>query len=139
MDVADPMPNKVIKIGLLAFATFAFFVVFLTCCGEFDRFCNSDWDAPTNGIYLMQLRIELEEQLPDRSTLEQAKAWLASRDFKGWRFGNATSDDKRVAICLSVVIPNDSFRYKAEIRIELLFNSNGQLLYRLSNRVEYAF
>lgn len=96
---------------------------------------------PTNGIWEWQLKADLERQLPDGSTWDEADAWFAARGIPTSRIcqhSSGSPQDKDV-VGLYALVPNDSPIENAEIRIALFFDSNGRLYKRDVYRFSPSF
>lgn len=93
---------------------------------------------PVNGIWEGQLKADLDKQLPDGSTWDEADAWFAAHGIPTSRiaqFKNGSSRDQEI-IGMSALIPNESLiEQNAAIHVELYFDPNG----RLYKRVIYRF
>lgn len=91
---------------------------------------------PTNGIWVEQLEAELNRELPDGSTEEEAEAWFTSRGFfhhSGISFGPADTR-KQYRGRIGAIVPNDSLLEYAEIHIEVMFDAQGRVCRRLIYR-----
>jgi hypothetical protein len=113
------------RIGLMI--TVAAVVSLFASCGGLVIF----GDYPKNGIRVERLEADLNEQLPDGSSWEQAEAWFASHDFQP----HLIAEKDGPIVGLGATVPNDSLLESAEIRIEVYFSPDG----RLKERVIYRF
>jgi hypothetical protein len=103
------------------------FIIATIVVGMIGLFIFGDW--PLNGIHVEELKADLNAQLPDGSTREQAEAWFASHNFK---FEDIS--DKNGWVGLSAHVPNDSFLVSAWIDIDLYFSKDGRLTKRFIER-----
>jgi hypothetical protein len=86
--------------------------------------------VPWNGIEVEQVRANLDEDLPDGSSWEQAHEWFATHGIKPDYI--VESDGRRIG--LMKIIPNSSLLENAHICIELYFDDNGKLQKRMVRR-----
>ncbi len=99
------------------------FVLLFLVVGPFICFAGwLVWEEATNAYYIYRLKVQLDEELPDGSTEEQAKAWLASHGFS-YCFVLQTSQKPTVGIRGG--IRNSRFLNDGEIRIDLDFGPSG--------------
>ena len=106
-------------------------ITIIGCCGGLVAF----WDWPSNGIRVEQLEAELNDQLPDGSTWEQAEAWFASRGIKTYEIGEGAPWR---ASGFSATIPNGNLLISADIEIELYFTPDRRLRHRVIERTIYT-
>jgi hypothetical protein len=98
------------------------FVAFFSCCGAplYSYLVLPQW----NKIRAERLKTDLQEQLPDGSTREQAEAWFATR-------GLETSDlmnmaDRRRCGLHATIIAGTSLYYQ-EIHVYVYLDDNGKV------------
>lgn len=88
---------------------------------------------PTNGIWVGQLEAELNRDLPDGSTEEEARAWFASKGFfiSGIRLApGVTENQSQFVGGVMALVPNNSLVERAEIRITVYFDRHGRVCKR---------
>ena len=89
--------------------------------------------VPIEGGRVERWEADLNEQLPDGSSWEQAEAWFASHGIKP---GYIADSNRRIG--LATKIPNSTLIENAHIRIELYFDDNNRLRERVIYRFVYS-
>lgn len=88
---------------------------------------------PTNGIWVGQLEAELNRDLPDGSTEEEARAWCISRGFftSGLRPNpNDTVSQSQFAGGVMALVPNETLLEDGQIQIFIYFDRQGRVCKR---------
>jgi hypothetical protein len=94
--------------------------------------------VPYNGIFVDDLRQEINSRLPIGSSREQVNDWIKSREFRVGELARDTPTIRNKSVGLYVTVPNQSPTDDAEIRIAFWFDDEDHLERVQVERFVYA-